>query len=56
MKKKILRNFFSILKYEQVWDGDWRKLLVKNITPKDYTEFSCEAREEKCKAKLIKGS
>jgi len=46
---------FSLLKYEEVWFGDWRKLLVKNITGTDYTTFSCEARGEKLKAKLVTG-
>ena len=45
---------FSILKYEQVWEGDWRKLLVKNITKDDMSaQFFCEARGEKCGAKLM---
>lgn len=54
--KAVTRQNFSILKFEPLWDGNWRKLLVKNITDKDYTEFTCEAKGEKCKAKLVKGS
>ena len=49
------RNF-SLLKYETLWEGDYRKLLVKNITQKDLIEFSCEAKGEKCNAKLSKMS
>ena len=47
---------FSILKYEDIWEGDYRKLLVKNITSKDLMEFSCEAKDDKCSAKLSEQS
>ena len=47
---------FSILKYEDIWEGDYRKLLVKNITSKDMMEFSCEAKGDKCSAKLSEQS
>ena len=32
--------------------GDIRQLLVKNITKDDLTEYTCEARGDKCSAKL----
>lgn len=40
------------MKYEELWDGDFRKLLVKNITKSDLTDFSCEAKGDKTTAKL----
>ena len=51
----LINTFFSILKYEQVSWGNWRRLLVKNITETDYTEFIVSARGEQSRAKLVKG-
>ena len=45
-----------MLKYEEVFQNDVRKLIVKNITPKDFCEYSCEAKGERCYAKLTKKS
>ena len=45
-----------MLKYEEVFQNDVRKLIVKNITAKDYCEYSCEAKGERCYAKLVKKS
>ena len=47
---------FSILKYEERWSGDYRQLMVKNITDKDLCEYSVEAKGEKSSAKLSKQS
>lgn len=42
-----------MLKYEQRSIDNRRQLLVKNITQKEIgAEFYCEAKGEKCKAKL----
>ena len=51
----LINTIFSILKYEQVSWGNWRRLLVKNITETDYTEFIVSARGEQSRAKLVKG-
>jgi hypothetical protein len=46
-----------MLKFEERWEGNFRKLIVKNITEKDLKEsISCEAKGEKCSAKLEKQS
>ena len=45
-----------MLKFEEKFEGNSRKLIVKNITSKDFTDFSCEAKGEKCSAKLTKMS
>ena len=51
----LINTLLSILKYEQVSWGNWRRLLVKNITETDYTEFIVSARGEQSRAKLVKG-
>ena len=44
-----------MLKFEERWDGEYRQLIVKNITEKDLKEgFSCEAKGDKSTAKLEK--
>lgn len=43
-----------MLKYEQRFEGNKRKLIVKNITEKDLTTFTCEAKGEKSCAELSK--
>lgn len=45
-----------MLKFEEHFEGNTRKLIVKNIVSKDYSEFSCEAKGEKTTAKLCKQS
>ena len=45
-----------MLKFEEKMCGNLRKLIVKNITEKDFVEFSCEAKGERCAAKLTKKS
>ena len=45
-----------MLKFEEKFSGNTRKLIVKNITSKDFCEYSCEAKGEKCSAKLGKMS
>lgn len=45
-----------MLKYEQRFEGNKRRLIVKNITNNDLTQFSCEAKGEKSTAKLAKMS
>ena len=47
-------HYYSILKFEEKYEGQNRKLIVKNITPKDFSQFSCEAKGEKCSSKLTK--
>lgn len=54
--KKIVRENFSILKFETLSKGDTRQLIVKNISAADYASYSCEAKGEKCTAKLEKQS
>lgn len=43
-----------MLKYEQIYEGTKRKLIVKNIANNDFTQFSCEAKSEKSTAELCK--
>ena len=43
---------FSILKYEERWSGNFRELIVKNISQADCGDYSVEARGAKQSAKL----
>ena len=46
-----------MLKYEEVCAGNFRRLIVKNITSGDLAaKFSCEAKGEKTTAELKKKS
>ena len=49
------KKYFSILKFEEVWKGNDRKLIVKNIQNSEFCEYSVEAKNEKCTAKLERG-
>merc|ERR1712131_555885 len=50
--KKITKQEFSILKYEERWSGNFRELIVKNISQGDCGDYSVEARGAKQSAKL----
>jgi len=50
--KKINKQNFSILKYEERWVGNFRELVVKNINKADVGEYSVQARGTTQKAKL----
>jgi len=54
--QKIDKKSFSILKFEEVCKGDKRMLIVKNIQNAEFCEYSCEAKNEKCSAKLERGT
>lgn len=50
--KKITKQEFSILKYEERWSGNFRELVVKNIAQGDCGDYSVECRGTKQTAKL----
>ena len=52
----LIFYILSLLKYEEVCQGNSRRLIVKNITEKDFATFACEAKGEKCSATLSKKS
>merc|ERR1712168_1637762 len=54
--KKITKNEFSILKFEERTVGDRAMLIIKNIVKSDYCKYSAEAKGEKCEAKLTEMS
>ena len=41
-----------MLKFEERFEGNFRKLIVKNITNNDLKTFTCEAKGEKTSAQL----
>ena len=48
-----MNNFrLSILKYEERWSGNFRELVVKNISSSDVGEYKVEARGSTQSAKL----
>merc|ERR1711990_351052 len=49
---KITKQNFSILKFEERWDGNFRELVVKNINSNDCGEYRVEARGSSQSAKL----
>lgn len=52
----LLIYIFSILKYEEVCERNIRRLIVKNISEKDFGTFSCEAKEARISASLSRKS
>lgn len=50
--KKITKQEFSILKFEERWSGNFRELIVKNISQADCGDYSVEAKGTKQTSKL----